>query len=122
MNANDEVIARSTISLLEPSEYNIFDTKHQIRNLDEIITKSIDKNYRNATNASNTKIIEMENNDLKLQLSFYFDLDPLDTNDAKEEAALDSKISHMDDTISTDVESTASNKFLGLHVTLPSDK
>ena len=51
MNANDEVIARSTVSLLETSGYNIFDTKHQIRNLDEIITKSIVKNYRNATNA-----------------------------------------------------------------------
>ena len=120
MHANGKVIARSTVSPLEPSDYDVSETKHRIHILDETLKKSI-RDYRNATNVSNTQLPEMENDDLQSQLSLCFDLDPLDIDGSDEEAASNNKISYIDDTTNTDVESTAFEKILGLYIELPGD-
>ena len=120
MNANGKVIARSTVSPLEPSDYDVSETKNRMQTLDETVKKSIG-DYRNAANVSNTQLPDMDNDDLQLQLSFCFDLNPLDIDNSKEEAASNHKIPHIDDSVSADVESTAFDKFLGLYVKLPGD-
>ena len=112
MSANGKVIEKITVSPLEPSNYDISETKNQMYNLNETIGKSIG-DYRNAANVSNIQLPEMENNNLQSKLPFCFDLDPPDTDDSKEEAASNRKILYMDNTTST-----AFDKFLGLHVKL----
>ena len=120
MNAKGKVIARSTVSPLDMSDYDVPESKNRMQTLDETAKKSI-SNYRNATNVSNPQPPDMDNDDLQVQPSFCFDINSLDIDNSKEEAASNHKIPHIDDSESVDVESTAFDKFLGLYVKLRGD-
>ena len=53
MNTNGKVIARSTVSSLEPSDYNVLETKSRMSKLDIAIEASIG-DYRNAANMASS--------------------------------------------------------------------
>ena len=120
MNSNGKVICRSTVSQLEPSDYDVVEYKLRMTKLDSTIEISIG-DYKNATNVKSSNIPDMDNDDLEAQLSFCFDLQPRDINDSGEEAASDKDIPFIDDTPSDDVESSEFEKFIGVHMLLPGD-
>ena len=120
MNGNGKVICRSTVSQLEPSDYDVVEHKSQMSKLDSTIENSIG-DFRKATNVKTTQIPIMDDDNLEYQLAFCFDLQPQDVNDSGEEAASDSNIPFMDDAPNDDVESSEFDKFLGVYVTLPGD-
>ena len=120
MNSNGKVITRSTVSRLEPSDYDVDEYKIRINKLNKTIEDSIG-DYKNALNVSSTQLPEMENDDLESQLSFCFDLKLAEINSTKEEAASNTEIPEIDDSPSDDVESSEFDKFLGVYVELPGD-
>ena len=110
INNNGQVITRSTVSPLEPPDYDVTEYKSRMENLDVIVEQSIG-NYRNAANISSTQIPEMDDNDLQAQLSFCFDLKTTEIDDSNEEAASDTNIPHMDEVPTNDVERSEFDKF-----------
>ena len=120
MNANDKVITRSTVSRLEPPDYDVDEYKIRIHKLNTTIESSIG-DYRNALNVSSSQLPEMDSNDLESQLSFCFDLKQSDINNSNEEAASNMEIPNIDDSPSDNVDSSEFDKFLGIYVELPGD-
>ena len=120
MNANGKVITRSTVSRLDPPDYDVDEYKIRITKLDARIESTIG-DYRNALNVSSTQLPEMDSNDLESQLSFCFDIKHSDINDDKEEAASNMEIPHIEDSPTDDLESSEFDKFLGIYVELPGD-
>ena len=120
MNTNGKVIARSTVSSLEPSDYNVLETKSRMSKLDIAIEASIG-DYRNEANMASSQIPQMDDSDIKSQLAFSFDLEPHDIDILKEEAASDPEIPHIDETPTNDIESTEFDKFLGVYMEIPGD-
>ena len=88
--------------------------------LDTTIKSSIG-DYRYAVNVKNTEVPDFDDEDIKEQLSYNFDLKESDIYDSKEVAVSDKNRPDMDDAPNSDVESTAFDKFLGVYVTLPGD-
>ena len=120
MNTNGKVITRSTVSRLEPSDYDVTEYKQRMAKLDQEIERSIG-DYKNALNVSSTDLPQMDEDDLETQLSFCFDLPSIDINDSEENAASDDNIPYMDDSPTDDVESSEFDKFLGVYLELPGD-
>ena len=86
--------------------------------LDTTIKSSIG-DYRNAVNVKNTEFPDFDDEDIKDQISYNFDLKERDIDDSKEVAVSDKNRPDMDDAPNSDVESTDFDKFLGVYVTLP---
>ena len=122
MNANGSVIARSTVIPLDPSDHDVIENKHRMREIDATITERIG-DYRNATHLNRIDIPEMDDEDIKAQLAFTFDLKESDINDddPEHEAASDPHRPNMDEAPNHDVNSEAFDKFLGIYVEIPSD-
>ena len=120
MNTNGKVIGRSTVSPLDPSDYDVNECNQRMSELDTTIKSSIG-DYRNAVNVKTTEVTNFDDEDIKEQLSYNFDLKESDIDDSKEVAVSDKNWPDMDDAPNSDVESTAFDKFLGIYVTLPGD-
>ena len=122
MNSNGRVIARSTVVPLEPSDYDVAETKTRMSDLDTTIAAQIG-DYRNAANPAYTDIPNLDAATLEEQLAFTFDLKESDITDdeLEHEAASDPNRPHMDDAPTQDVSSEAFDKFLGIYVELPGD-
>lgn len=118
MNVNGQVVARSTVTPLEPSEGDVSEIKQRMLDLDETISNTIG-DYRNAGNEPRSLMPEISDDDLKAQLSYCLDIpeDSFDTN--AQEHYSDSDRPEYDDSPSHDVESSAFDKFLGLTVEIP---
>ena len=119
MNNHGQVIARSTVSPLEPSDYDVNENKLRMRDLDISIKESIG-DYRNATNETRTQVPEMDDDDIAEQLSYCFELDKEQLNET-EHCSDDPDRPDYDDAPTDDVESKAFDKFLGVYVELPGD-
>ena len=108
------------MSPLDPSDYDVIECKQHMSELDTTIKSSIG-DYRNAVNVKNTEVPNFDDEDIKEQLSYNFDLKESDIYDSKEVAVSDKNRPDMDDAPNSDVESTAFDKLLGVYVTLPGD-
>ena len=120
MNTNGKVVVWSTVSPLDPSYYNVNKCKQRLSELDNTIKSSI-RDYHNAVNVKNTEVPDFDDEDIKEQLSYTFDIKESDIDYSKEVAVSDKNRLDMDDVPNSDVESTSSDKFLGVYVTLPGD-
>ena len=120
MNTNSKVIGKSTVSPLDPSDYDVNECKQRMSELDTTIKESIG-GYCNAVNFNKTEVPDFDDKDIKEQLSYNFDLKESDIDDSKEVAVSDKNWLDMDDAPNLDVQSTALDKFLGVYVTLPGD-
>ena len=109
MNTNGKVIGRSTVSPLDPSDYDVNKCKKHMPDLDTT-TKSSIGDYRNAVNVKNTDVPDFDDEDTKDQLSYNFDLKESNIDDSKEVAGSDKNRPDMDDAPNSDVESTAFDK------------
>ena len=118
MNTNGKVIGRSKVSPLDTSDYDVNKCKQGMSELDTTIKSSIG-DYRKAVNVKNTEVPDFNDEDIKEQLSYTFDIKESDIDYSKEVAVSDKNRLDMDDVPNSDVESTASDKFLGVYVTLP---
>ena len=74
-----------------------------------------------AVNVKNTEVPDFDDEDIKEQLSYRFDLKESNIYDSKEVAVSDNNRPDMDDAPNSDVQSTTFDKFLGVYVTLPGD-
>ena len=120
VNNKGIVIARSTVTRLEPSEYDVTETKERMSDLDTVIKASIG-DYRKAANET-TIMQHIEDDDIERQLSYCFDLDTNELNDSKDTVFTDTHRPDMDDAPLTGVESEAFDKFLRVvYVELPGD-
>ena len=118
-NSNGVVIARSTVSAIEPDEYDVEETKRRMMDIDNTIKASIGDN-RNAANES--EIMEtIDDDDIEKQLSYCFDLSEDQLKEEDQTVFSDEKRPEMDEAPTNDVESEAFDKFLGAYVQLPSD-
>ena len=68
MNTNSKVIGRSTVSPLNPSDYDVNECKQRMSALDTTIKSSIG-DYRNAVNVKNTEVPGFDDEYIKDQLS-----------------------------------------------------
>ena len=118
-NNKGMVIARSTVSPLEPDEYDVDEIKGRMDDLDMTIKTSIG-DYRNAANES-TIMQDIDEDDIEQQLTYCFNLDSDDLNDTEAKAHSDKHRPDIDDAPTNDVESEAFDKFLGVYVELPGD-
>ena len=82
MNTNGKVIGRSTVSPLDPSDYDVNECKKRMSELDTTIKSSIG-DYRNAVDIKNTEVPNFHDEDIKEQLSYNFDLKESDIYDSK---------------------------------------
>ena len=85
MNTNSKVIGQSTLSPLDPSDYDVNECKQCMSELDTTIKSSIG-DYRNAVNVKNTEVTDFDEEDIKEQLSYNFDLKESDIDESKEVA------------------------------------
>ena len=67
MNTKGKVIGRSTLSPLDPSDYDFNECKQHMSELDTTIKSSIG-DYRNAVNVKNTKVPDFDDEGSLLQL------------------------------------------------------
>ena len=118
MNINGKVIARSTVSRLEKSDYDVTETKARMTNLDKAIEDGIG-DCRNTANISSSQLPDLDSMELQSQLSFCFEIDPDQIDDTKAESFSNQHIPYVDDSPSQDIESAAFDKFLGIYVNLP---
>ena len=88
MSTNGKVIGRSTVSLLDPSDYDVNKCKQRMSELDTTINSSIG-DYRNAVNVKNTKVPDFDDKYIKEQLSYNFYLEESNINDSREVAVSD---------------------------------
>ena len=119
MNTNGKVIARSTVTSLEPSEYSLPETTNRMNDLDKTIKDTLG-DYRNASKDSRKDIPELDEDDLVSQLSYCFDVEPslIDTSDEKTYS--DPARPDYDDAPNMEVESEAFDRFLGASLEVPS--
>ena len=118
-NNNGIVIARSTVTKIDPEEYDVDETKERMDDLDKIIKNAIG-DYRNASNESSI-MQNINEDDIERQLAYCFDLSEDSLNESNDTVFSDIDRPDMDEAPSNDVESKEFDKFLGVYVELPGD-
>ena len=88
MNAHGKVIGRITVSPLDPSDYDVNECKQRMSKLDTTIKSSIG-DYCNVVNVKNTEVTNFDDEDIKEQLSYNFDLKESDIDYSKQVAVSD---------------------------------
>ena len=119
MNNNSKVIARSTVIPLEPSDYDVDETKQRMSDLDKTITDKIG-DYRNALNEGVTDVPDLSDEELESQLGFYFDLSIDGITDNQKSELKEDTIPDVDGA-GAEVDSAAFDNFLGIEVKIPAD-
>lgn len=117
MNSNGKVIARSTVVPLEEADYSVTTTKQRMADLDNTIVNTLG-DYKNATNVAKSDVPDMDKDDIEAQLIFCFDLDQDVFHDQL--TSSDTSNPEYDDAPTMDVESEEFDKFLGVHIEIPS--
>ena len=84
MSDNGKDIDCSTVSPLDPSDYDVNETKVRIKDLRNIIKGSIG-DYRNAIIENNIQTPDMGEHDLISQLTLSFDIESYKIDDINEE-------------------------------------
>ena len=119
MNRTGKVIAKSTVTSLEPSDYDVTEIKKRISDLDSTIHSAIG-DYRKASLDSKVDIPDFDDEDLLSQLGYCFHLDTKSIETRDEDHYSNNNIPDTDDAPNADVESEAFDKFLGLYMEVPS--
>ena len=88
MNSSGKVIGQSTVSPLDPSDYDVNECKQRVSELDTTIKSSIG-DFRNGVNIKTTEVPDFDEEDIKEQLSYNFGLKESVIDDSKEVAVSD---------------------------------
>lgn len=117
MNDKGHVIARSTVTSVDPSDYDVDEVKARMKDLDTTIRASIG-DYRNAVNQHARDAPDLSDEELDEQLQFCFNIgnQDLDNSDAPALGDTNRPDCNM---AGDDIESEAFDKFLGIHIEVP---
>ena len=119
VNENGKVIARSTVTTIKDADFNTEEMIKRRESLDTVITKSLG-DFKSAINEKEIQIPELSENDLLGQLSFAFNIDRNEIDTSSQKHYGETERPDMDDAPNMDVESEEFDKFLGVHIEIPS--
>ena len=104
ISKNRKFISCSTVSLLDPSYYDVNETKVRLKDLDNII-KGISSDYRKSISKNNIQAPNMREDDLISKLAFSFNIKSDKIDNINKEYDLDNKRPDYDEALSKDVKS-----------------
>ena len=119
MSVSGKVIARSTVAPLDPSDHSVKEVMERMQDLDSSIKESLG-DYRNALVSSASGKPQFDDSDIVSQLEYCFQVEKGIFDSSNEAYYSDNDRPDIDDAPNMEVESSEFDKFLGLHVELPS--